>query len=444
MYTCSIEPRDEYYLSYLTFMNTLKTFLIICGVLGIGTLLLNLFSSIGDNPKKRWTSKFPAIGSDEFFTALSRLMNTPVERGDEIQILNNGDEFLPAFYEALTSAKKTINLTTYIWRDGKILDTVFEILIERANAGVEVRILIDGLGGKFVSQHHFEKLKNAGVIVGVFRPPRFGKLTRIHRRNHRRAMVIDGYIGFTGGMAFSDQWLGNAQTPEEWHDMMFKMKGAMAHSLQGAFAELWAGTTGEVLTGEKFYPPIPKSRHDSQYVSVASSPAPDTAPLPNFYWFSISAAKKRILMTYPYIIPDKDTLNAIIQRARAGVSVKIILPSKHTDAQPVRWVSASHYEKLIKAGVEIYEYQPTFLHSKALVIDDKWSMIGSANMDIRSREANVENVMGVLDEEFAKNLEAIFLADKALSKKIILKNWRRNHFFIELLGLVSSMFDKQY
>ncbi len=179
-------------------------------------------------------------------------------------------------------------------------------------------------------------------------------------------------------------------------------------------------------------------------MSVVSSPSPDTAPLPNFYWFSISAAQKKIYMMYPYLIPHRHIMDAIIERARAGVIVKILLPSKHTDARVIAWASAAYYETLLKAGVEIYEYQPTLLHTKVIIIDDVWSVIGSANMDTRSKESNEENIFGILDASLGTRLDQVFFSDLAHTKKVMFKEWRHRHLLVRLLGQLLLIFIKQY
>src|SRR5258708_3383384 len=368
----------------------------------------------------------------------------PLEYGGEIKILNNGMEFLPAFLNAMRNAKKSINITTFVWDDGKMSNVIFRILIEQSEKGVEVRILLDGVAGLRTPISKILELKNAGGRFEMFRPPRFGKLTRLHRRNHRRALVIDGEVAFTGGMSIGDQWLGNAENLKEWRDMMFEVKGRMAHSLQGVFAELWTGTTGEMLVGEKFYPKIADIDEKVPYISIASSPTVDTAPLANFYWFSIHVAEKKAYLMYPYVIPEKHIVQALRERARAGVDVRLLVPNRNTDWRLIRWASQSYYESFLRAGIKIYEYQPTLIHGKLLIVDGVWSVIGSANMDIRSKIFNEENVMGIKDEKFAANLETVFMTDLERAKELSLGEWRKNNKLARFLGRILLLFTKQY
>ena len=422
----------------------IEVILVISGIFGLLTATFSLFSFLGDHPAKRWATELPSVESETFLSVLSRLVNVPAERGEAIKILNNGDEFWPALFAAMESAQKTINFTVYIWEPGKISDKIFDVLIKKAAAGVEVRILLDGIAGARTPLDRIAELEKVGGLVARFRAPRFGVLTRLHRRNHRRAIVIDGTTGFTGGMAVGDQWLGNANKPDEWRDMMFRVSGNMAQSLQGAFAQLWAGASGEILAGEKFYPKTAASDYPSKYISIASSPSADTQPLPRFYWFSISAAKKTIYLIYPYVVPDKYIRNALAERAKAGVDVRILSPSHRIDAQPIRWAYHSYYDAFLQSGIRIYEYQPAKLHSKAIIIDGKWSIIGSANMDIRSKEFNEENVLGVLDASFASDLEKIFFSDLKHAEEVRLGKWKKRGMFIRVFERLFLAFIKQY
>jgi cardiolipin synthase len=291
-----------------------------------------------------------------------------------------------------------------------------------------------------------DELRNAGARVESFRPAVFGKLLRFHRRNHRRAIVVDGRIAFTGGAAVADKWAGSASTVEEWRDTMVRVDGCLAHNLQSAFSELWAFCTGEVLTGEDVFPIDVEDDHDSVVRScgVISSPSSEEHPLRLFFYLTFLAARERLWITTPYFVPDEHTRRVVARRARAGVDVRILMPNHHTDARPIRRASHSYYAELMNAGVRIYEYQPTMMHTKGVVVDGMWSVVGSANMDIRSKELNEENVLGIIDPDFAGQMERTFLRDLESAVEIDRVQWRRRGLHNRLSERFCVLFAEQY
>jgi cardiolipin synthase len=289
-----------------------------------------------------------------------------------------------------------------------------------------------------------DKLSEAGGRVDRFRPFSFGKLSRFHRRNHRRAIVIDGRVGYTGGMAIGDKWLGDARNPDEWRDTMVRVTGCLAESVQSAFAELWANVTGEVLTAEAFFPDDADDPSSSRSIAVGSSPGSEEHPLRLFFFLTFLAARRRLWVTTPYFVPDEHVRRVVMRRARAGVDVRILMPNEHTDARPIRLTSHRYYQELLDAGVRIYEYQPTMIHSKHVVVDGLWSVVGSANMDVRSKELNKENVLGILDTELASQLERTFLTDLERAREITAAEWRRRPLGARLLERGAAHFSEQY
>jgi cardiolipin synthase A/B len=373
----------------------------------------------------------------------------PVRRGGHAELLDNGDAFFPALLEAFAAAERSINVMVYIWEPGTVSDMMFDALVARARQGVQVRILLDGLGGIRCPADGIERLREAGGTVATFRPPQFGKLLRFHRRNHRRAIVVDGLVGFTGGMAVGDKWLGDARDPSEWRDSMVRLTGALAENLQSAFAEAWAFSTGEVLTGDSFFPEEVAADNDPRRASVRSvgiisSPGSEEHPLRLFFFLTFLAARRRLWVATPYFVPDKHLREVLKQRARAGVDVRLLLPNELTDAWPIRYASHSYYADLLRAGVRIFEYQPTFMHAKTVVVDGLWSVVGSANMDIRSKELNEENVVGILEEEFGGELERSLEADFAKAREIDRTAWRRRGLGSRILERLSVLFAEQY
>ncbi len=425
--------------------------LMIVGSLALGTLVLNLFSSIGDRPDEVVQIGSCPIDSIDFLLAVSGVINAPLHRGGTARLLNNGDEFFPAMLEAIREAQESVNFTTYIWHDGRVSDQYFDALIGAAERGVEVRVLVDGLGGLRAPSARIDELRRAGGKWARFHTPRFGRLTRLHKRTHRRALVIDGMVGFTGGAAVMDKWEGNADDADHWRDCMVEVRGRLALSLQSAFTQLWAQTTGEIVTGPKFYP---LNAHEAEqegegetvrrHVNVISSPSGEAHPMRHVFWLSIHCARERVYITNPYVVPDDILLAVLKERAQSGVDVRILVPNEHNDVPLIRWASRSYYQELLEAGVRIYEFQPTMIHQKLLVADGQWSLVGSVNMDVRSKELNQENALGIFDEGFAAELEATFHADLARAKEIELSSWKGRPLHHRLPERFFRLFEEQF
>jgi cardiolipin synthase len=406
--------------------------------------LITLFSSAGRRPGQLFATQAPPVDSAEFLSAIAGVAGGPLRTGGSAQLLNNGKEFFPSMLEAFRGARKSINFSAYIWTKGQVSDQILAAFVERARAGVQVRVLLDGMGG--MNSPSMDELKAAGGKVVVFRPARFGKFTTFHKRNHRRAIVIDGTVAFTGGAAVDDQWLGNAENKEQWRDTMVRVTGPLALTLQSAFADVWAAASGEILEGPRFFPAESGGTAASGMIhtGVASTPTSDLHPLRVFIAQSFLSAQHRLYITTPYFVLDEEMRNVVAERARAGVDVRILLPDEHTDAKLIRLTSHHYFDDLLAAGVKIYEYQPTMLHSKCIVVDGQWSVVGSANMDVRSIELNVENVLGILDEGFGATMEATFREDLKRSREFRLEEWRRRGSWDKVKEWVASRLAEQY
>jgi cardiolipin synthase len=422
-------------------------------LIGVGfvTLIMAvgvLFFGIDDTPRVLTTSDaVPPVESVGFAEALSGLVGAPMEQGGTIDVLQNGDEFVPALLHSIRDARTSINFSVYIWEDGVLSNRIVEALLERQSHGVQVRVLLDGLGGHKAPDALFTELRDRGGRVEKFRMPKFGTWTRFHRRNHRRSIVIDGRVGYTGGMAVADQWLGHAQNAEHWRDLMFKLTGPLAASLQGAFVDEWAGSTGEMLVGPRTYPLDTVTDATApgveRFIHHINSPADDDHSMAQFFVFSMMAARERIYVRTPYFIPDDSLEQVLAAKARAGVDVRLLLPGPEIDNQIGRFSSQSHYEKLLAAGVRIFEYQPTFSHAKTTVVDGRWSIVGSPNLNTRSRQLDEENVFGVLDRPLAAKLDELFLADEQRSREVDYDAWRRRNPLLRLLQFSAKVLDQQ-
>jgi cardiolipin synthase A/B len=429
--------------------------ILIVGILAILVLITSLFTSFGDKtppPSLSIPENIP-IDDPRFENAVEGIVHGEFENGGPVTILTNGHEFLPDLLNEIRNASSSINITNYIWDGGEFGNTLLTALIEKARQGVEVRILLDGLGGRKADVELIEELEKAGGKVAIFRDITPGQLTRIHRRTHVRAFIIDGQTAYTGGIAISDKWLGDATSTKSWHDFMFKMEGNMAESTQKVFAFMWAQTTGEILAGPKIFPEqsegtlsrANEGTSTSRYISLFSSPAPDMSQgMEHFLWISIQGAKESIHIENPYLVLSDPLMDIIKEKARQGVNIEIILPGKHTDQKVVQWTSQSYYSELIEAGIKIYEYEPSRIHAKFILIDGRWSIIGSANLDNRSRELNVESILGIDDPVFGQELDAAFAEDKNRSKEITMEEWKKRSKIVVPLGLLSRFFVKQY
>ena len=419
-----------------------ETLFFACGVVALTSAFSVAFLGADSAPYKVWTNEpLAAVDSKQFAESLSHLVNAPIERGGDVEALDNGDEFLPALLRDIRAARSTVNILVYVWKDGRMSDQVLDALIERQRTGVSVRLLVDDFGGDDRGDK-FDALAKAGGRVSSYRAPSLSTWMRVHRRNHRRSIVIDGEVGYVGGMGIADQWLGRAQDPEHWRDMMFRVTGPMARRLQAAFVASWVSVSGEIVVQRPGEPPATPSGVE-RFIHHVNSPADDDQSMAYFYLLPILAARESIQLVTPYFIPDEPLKQALRERARAGVDVKIIVPGTHTDHVLTRFTGQNSYETLLEAGVKIYEYQPTFIHAKLAIIDGRWSIIGSPNLNTRSRRLDEENAMAILDRGLAATLAQRFDADLARSAEIDLGGWRRRSPLLRLVQLSARLIENQ-
>ncbi len=415
-------------------------------------LVIGIISTVGvigalffpDWPTPDYRRGFQADpGSDLFVESAARFLNIPLLRGGQAEILQNGDRFFPAILEAIRRAEDSINFEVYIFDSDDIGRAFMDAFKERARAGVEVRLLLDWFGSIRLKRAHRRELREAGVKLEFFRPLALRNLVRMYRRTHRRAIVIDGRIGFTGGAAVSDKWTGDTRTPKEWRDSMTRVTGSLVAGIQSAFAANWVYCCGEIIAGPRFYPPNDDTGPACS-LSVVSSPSDAQQPIRLLLWVSFINAQRRLWIASSYFIPDRHLRKAVQERARAGVDVRILVPGNHTDALPVQFAGRGFYEELLEAGVRIFEYQASMMHSKTVVVDDAWSLVGSANMDERSMEINEENLLGIAAETLAKSIAEGIERDLARSKEINLEEWRRRPVYKRALEKAAKVLIEQY
>lgn len=359
-----------------------------------------------------------------FERCMAHLLGPPLVGGNRVETLLNGQQIFPAMLAAIRKAERTITLETYIYWSGKIGWEFSQALAERARAGVRVHVLIDWVGSAKLDPVSIEEMTAAGVQVEKYRPLRWYNLSRVNSRTHRKLLVVDGRIGFIGGVGIADEWLGDAESPEHWRDTHFEVEGPVVAHLQAAFMDNWVKTRADVLNQDQYFPDLSVAGDLCGQV-FKSSPREggDSARL--MFLLSIAAAKQRILIANSYFVPDDHTLNMLIAAQRRGVKVEVIVPGKRIDTHVTRRASRSRWGRLLEAGVSIYEFQPTMYHCKVMVIDNAWTSVGSANFDNRSFRLNDEANLNVLDQAFAHQQAEIFERDKTCARPVTIEEWRR-------------------
>jgi cardiolipin synthase len=364
-----------------------------------------------------------AVDDPAFARAMSHLLGPPLVDGNRISTLLNGDEIFPAMLAAVRDAKHSITLETFIYWSGKIGAEFADALAERSRAGVRVHLLLDWVGSDKLDDDSLLKMREAGVQIERYRPLRWYNLSRLNNRTHRKIMVVDGRIGFIGGVGIADLWLGHAQSPDHWRDTHFQVEGPVVAQFQAGFLDNWMKTRADVLDDERYFPALDRAGDTTAQI-FKSSPREGSNSARLMFLMSIEAARSQILIANSYFVPDDRCMEALVAAARRGVAVEILVPNHLTDVPLARHASRARWGPLLEAGVAIFEYQPTMYHCKVMVIDDRWTTVGSTNFDNRSFRLNDEANLNTLDLEFAAEQTRIFAADREHSIRITLDMWR--------------------
>ena len=383
----------------------------------------------------------PEVRLDQaaFYPTIEAHTDAPILAGNRIDVLRNGDETFPVMLREIKHAKSTITMAQYLYEDGAIAHEFAEAFAERCRAGISVNILLDHHGSGKAPSDIIKTMKDAGCQVEYFRSVQAEgiifpwKLLRYNYRSHRRILVIDGRIGFTGGYGISEAWTGNGRTPEHWRDTNARVEGPAVKFLQSGFAESWLETTGIVIGGKGFFPPL-QARGEVPAQIVKSSPTGGSFQSYMLFLLSISSAQKSIAITNPYFIPDDVMTETLVKAVARGVRVMILVPGK-IDSQITYVTSRSHYGPLLRGGVQIFEYQPCLLHAKTMVVDGVWATIGSTNFDNRSFALNQEINLVVYDHGAADRLDAIFHEDLKHAKQITYDEWKTRGIYERLVDL---------
>lgn len=374
--------------------------------------------------------------SEDFRWAAEALTGHATIGGNHVDVLVNGDSIFPAVLEAVRGARETLNVETYVYWQGGIAADLAEAICERAQAGVECRVLLDAVGSAKMSPAQIRAMREAGARVVRFRPPLPHLIRRADNRSHRRAIIVDGRIGFTGGVGIAAEWEGNAEDPDHWRDTHFRVQGPIVHALQGAFGEHWVEATGEALVGEHFLPKTEPFDDGVPMQLVRSGARVGDTNIETLYFLAIASAEESIELTAAYFAPRPPFVEALCDAANRGVSVRVLVPGPHTDKQFVRIAGRAVYEELLECGVEVFEYQPTMLHAKSMVVDGCWASVGTANFDNRSFQLNDELTLCVFDAGVAREMSEVFAMDIEQSERVDpdrFANRRRTHKLREAL-----------
>lgn len=364
-----------------------------------------------------------AVSDPQFRREMSVLLGPAIVRGNKVTALQNGNEIFPAMLLAIRSAQTSITFETFIYWSGEIGEEFSQALSERARAGVPVSVIIDWVGSTKMEQSLLDSMQAAGVQLHRYRPLHWYNIGRMNNRTHRKLLVVDGRIGFTGGVGIADQWTGDGGDPEHWRDTHFRIEGPVVAQLQAAFNDNWIKTTGRVLNGSSYFPPLQKMGEVDAHVFVAS-PSGGSESMHLMYLLAIAAAESTIDLAASYFVPDRLLIEALIAARGRDVRVRILLPGPHMDSLSVKIASKADWGELLHAGAEIYIYQPTMLHAKLLVIDSEFVSVGSTNFDMRSIRLNDEASLNIYSSDFATQMTAVFEADLLEAESYSLARWK--------------------
>ncbi|HVF90534.1 MAG TPA: phospholipase D-like domain-containing protein [Blastocatellia bacterium] len=383
-----------------------------------------------------------AAASDEFLASVAGATSVPFAEGNRVDILNNGDEFYPAMIEAISEAEESITIEAYIYWAGTIGAMFAQALAAKAREGVKVKILLDAIGSATIGEEILKTLESGGCQLAWYNPIHWYTIGRFNNRTHRKSLIIDGRIGFTGGAGIADHWLGKAEDSAHWRDIQIRIEGPGVTPLQTGFGRNWLQTTGELASGYAYYPPQ-KAAGDVAVQTIMSSPETGSSTVRIMYYLSIICAREYIYIANPYFVPDQAAIDTLIEAKRRGVDVKIMVSGIHNDNRLARQNSIRLYGKLLEAGVEIHEYNHTMLHHKTMVIDGVWATIGTTNFDSRSFAHNEENNVCFYDEPLVAELRDIFLDDLKICERVELDAWHRRGLFTRVQGMVASLLADQ-
>jgi len=380
--------------------------------------------------------------SDEFLHVVQSMCQAAVHPGNSAQVFTNGTQFYPAMRDAILAAEASVNLEAYIFHQGEVADVLIDAMVERANAGVEVRLVLDSIGSSGVGRRNVQRLRESGVRVSFYQPLTWYRLHRLNNRTHRELLVVDGRVAFTGGAGVADWWAKPEKGRPAWRDTMVRFEGPIVAALQGVFAENWLECCGEIITDPRQWPPTDEAGRTPAML-VKSSPADRATTSRVVFQMLVEGATEQIDICTPYFLPDRALRQALVRSAHRGVRVRILVPGRVTDQRLVRLASRRMYREMLEGGVRIYEYRPSMTHVKALMVDDEWALVGTTNIDNRSFEHNDEVNVAVRDTALARRLRQDFECDLAASDMITIDEWRTRPLIERLVGPICWILERQ-
>jgi cardiolipin synthase len=359
----------------------------------------------------------------QFEREMGTLLGPAILPGNQVTALQNGDQIFPAMLKAIRAAQYTINFETYIYWSGRTGEEFAEALIERVRADVKIHLMLDWLGSQKMAPQLVERMQDAGVEIERYHALHWYSLGKLNNRTHRKVLIVDGRIGFTGGVGIADQWTGHAEDPDHWRDMHFRIEGPVVAQFQAAFLDNWIKTTGRVLNGDTYFPTLTPVAGIKMHMFM-SSPAGGSESMRLMYLMAITAAQRSIDIEAAYFIPDALMSRELIRARERGVRIRLLLPDKHIDSETVRIASKRAWGSLLEQGVEIHRYEPTMLHCKMLIFDQYMVSVGSTNFDMRSFELNDEASLNIYDSAFAQRMTEVFEADLKASTSYDFSRWK--------------------
>lgn len=383
-----------------------------------------------------------AIDAPEFLPTLAGATGSPMTHGNVVTLLNNGDAFYPAMLRAIEEATHSITIEAYIYWAGDIGNVFATALARRARSGVTVKILLDAVGSASIGEEILKTLKDGGCQIAWYNRIHWYTLGRFNNRTHRKSLILDGRVAFTGGAGIADHWKGDARGPDEWRDLQIRIEGAAVVPLQTGFAHNWQQTTGELVTGEHYYP-APGTPGSLALQTLLSSPEMGHSVVRTMYYLSIVCARHSIFIANPYFLPDAVAIDILLDAKRRGVEVRIMVSGIRNDNWLARHNSVRLFGRLLEAGIEVLEYNRSMLHHKTMVVDRLWSTVGTTNFDNRSFAHNEESNISCADSDLARQLHDIFLEDVDGCTPVTFDSWKRRGLKARAQEWLASLLQEQ-
>lgn len=380
--------------------------------------------------------------SDDFLHVIQSTCQAAIHHHNRVEIFTNGAQFYPAMRDAIRSAQASVNLEAYIFHPGDAADMVIDAMVERAQAGVEVRLVVDSIGSSGLRGPAVRRLVEGGCTVNFYQPITWYRLHRLNNRTHRELLVVDGRLAFTGGAGVADWWLKPNGRTASWRDTMARVEGPIVAALQGVFAENWLECCGEILTAPRHFPQL-SAAGPTEAMLVKSSPSDRATSSRVVFQMLIEGAVSDVDISTPYFLPDRVLRRALVRAAQRGVRVRVVVPGRTTDQRLVRLASRRMYRELLAGGIRIYEYRPSMTHVKSMMVDGVWAVVGTTNVDNRSFEHNDEVNLAFREVAVTERLRRDFEADVAASDEITLDIWRARSPFEKLVGPVCWILERQ-